>query len=110
MGDLGEPYADRVEAPATAAQRGRLAQLSRKQVRSTVLAGEKIDAVLAHAPRNNAPIDGIKVISANGWFAARPSGTEDIYKIHAESFKDRTHLQSILRDAQGIVDAALAEY
>ena len=108
--DLGEPYADRVEARANASQRALLAQLSRKQVRSTVLAGEKIESVLVQAPGNNAPIDGIKVISANGWFAARPSGTEDIYKIYAESFKDQAHLQLILREAQGIVDTALAEH
>ncbi|VTU44877.1 phosphoglucomutase (alpha-D-glucose-1,6-bisphosphate-dependent) [Variovorax sp. RA8] len=106
--DLGEPVADRVEAPATAEQKARLAKLSPKQVLSTELAGEAIESVIDHAPANNAPIGGIKVTSANGWFAARPSGTEDIYKIYAESFKDQAHLQSILREAQTIVDAALA--
>ena len=105
--DLGEPFADRVEAPAMAGQKARLAKLSRKQVLSTELAGEKIESVLVRAPGNNAMIDGIKVVSANGWFAARPSGTEDIYKIYAESFKDQAHLRSILQEAQGIVDAAL---
>jgi phosphoglucomutase len=108
VAELGEPVADRVEAPATAEQRNKLAKLSAKQVRSAELAGEKIESVLDHAPGNAAPIGGIKVISANGWFAARPSGTEDIYKIYAESFKDDAHLQSILREAQTIVDAALS--
>lgn len=107
--ELGEPVADRVEAPATVAHKTRLAKLSSAQVHSTELAGEKIISVLDHAPGNHAAIGGIKVISANGWFAARPSGTEDIYKIYAESFKDRTHLQAILDAAQGIVDAALVK-
>jgi phosphoglucomutase len=105
--ELGEPVADRVEAPATAEQKTRLAKLSPKLVRGTELAGEKIESVLDHAPGNNAPIGGIKVTSASGWFAARPSGTEDIYKIYAESFKDKAHLQSILQQAQSIVDTAL---
>jgi len=107
VGELGEPFADRVEAPATAAQKARLAKLSPKQMQSTELAGEKIESVLDRAPGNAASIGGIKVVTASGWFAARPSGTEDIYKIYAESFKDAAHLQSILREAQTIVDAAL---
>ncbi|MEO6264607.1 MAG: phosphoglucomutase (alpha-D-glucose-1,6-bisphosphate-dependent) [Luteimonas sp.] len=106
--ELGEPVADRVEAPATAEQKIRLAKLSPQQVRSTELAGEKIESVLDHAPGNHAAIGGIKVTSASGWFAARPSGTEDIYKIYAESFKDKDHLQSLLHEAQSIVDTALA--
>ena len=106
--DLGEPAADRVEAPATAAQKKKLAKLSPQQVRITELGGEKIDGVLDRAPGNDAPIGGIKVVTASGWFAARPSGTEDIYKIYAESFKDPAHLQSILQEAQKIVNAALA--
>ncbi len=106
--DLGEPFADRVEAAATPEQKVRLSKLSPNQIKSTTLAGEKIESILDHAPGNNAPIGGIKVTSANGWFAARPSGTEDIYKIYAESFKDKAHLQSILQEAQNIVDAALA--
>jgi phosphoglucomutase len=106
--ELGEPVADRVEAPASAEQKARLAKLSPRQVRSIDLAGEKIESVLDHAPGNNAPIGGIKVTVASGWFAARPSGTEDIYKIYAESFKDKEHLQSLLREAQDIVDTALA--
>jgi len=107
VGELGEPVADRVEAPATAEQKSKLAKLSAKQVHSTELAGEKIASVLDRAPGNDAPIGGIKVVSASGWFAARPSGTEDIYKIYAESFRDDAHLQSILREAQTIVDVAL---
>ena len=108
--ELGEPVADRVEAPATDEQKSRLARLSPSQVRSTQLAGEKIERVLDHAPGNHAPIGGIKVMSASGWFAARPSGTEDIYKIYGESFKDEAHLQLILQEAQGIVDAALVAH
>ena len=106
--ELGEVVGDRVEAPATAEQKAALAKLSPKQVQSTELAGEKIDSVLDHAPGNQAPIGGIKVSAASGWFAARPSGTEDIYKIYAESFKDKQHLRLILQQAQKMVDAALA--
>ncbi|HUF21270.1 MAG TPA: phosphoglucomutase (alpha-D-glucose-1,6-bisphosphate-dependent) [Burkholderiales bacterium] len=105
--ELGPVFADRVEAPANAGQKARLAKLSPKQIKSTELAGEKIDSVLDHAPGNGAAIGGIKVIAANGWFAARPSGTEDIYKIYAESFRDQAHLQSLLHEAQAIVDTAL---
>ncbi len=105
--ELGEPVADRVEALATAEQKRRLAKLSPQQVLSTELAGEKIGRVLDRAPGNDAPIGGIKVIAASGWFAARPSGTEDIYKIYAESFRGEDHLRDILRQAQGIVDAAI---
>ena len=77
------------------------------QLRSDRLAGEKIESVLDRAPGNNAPVGGIKVTTASGWFAARPSGTEAIYKIYAESFKGEAHLRSILAEAQAIVDAAL---
>ncbi|MEP7282634.1 MAG: phosphoglucomutase (alpha-D-glucose-1,6-bisphosphate-dependent) [Rubrivivax sp.] len=106
--ELGDPVADRVEATATAAQKARLSKLAPDQLKSDQLAGEKIEQVLDHAPGNHAPIGGIKVIAANGWFAARPSGTEAIYKIYAESFKGQAHLQRLLTEAQGIVDAALA--
>jgi phosphoglucomutase len=106
--DLGEPFANRVDAPATPAQKKKLGYLDRAQIRTTELAGEKIDQVLTHAPGNNAPIGGVKVTSKSGWFAARPSGTEDIYKIYAESFRDAAHLQRLLTDAQTVVDAALA--
>ena len=106
--DLGEPFADRVEARATPEQKKKLSKLDRSQIHSTELAGERIDQVLGTAPGNNAPIGGIKVCSKSGWFAARPSGTEDIYKIYAESFRDEAHLRRILSEAQVIVDAALA--
>jgi phosphoglucomutase len=107
--ELGEPFANRVDAPATPAQKKKLALLDRAQIRTTELAGEKIDQVLTHAPGNNAPIGGVKVTSKSGWFAARPSGTENIYKIYAESFLDEAHLQRLLADAQTVVDAALAQ-
>lgn len=108
VGKLGEPFGDRVQAPATAAQKSNLARLSPSQIKSSELAGEKIDHILDHAPGNGAAVGGIKVITASGWFAARPSGTEDIYKIYAESFKDEAHLRMILQDAQHIVDVALS--
>ncbi len=106
---LGEPVANRVDAAATPAQKKKLGKLDREQIRSTELAGEKIERVLTHAPGNNAPIGGVKVMSKSGWFAARPSGTENIYKIYAESFRDEAHLQRLLTEAQSVVDAALAE-
>ena len=105
---LGESFADRVDAAASPAQKAKLARLSPEQVRPQSLAGEKIECVLDRAPGNNAPIGGIKVTSAGGWFAARPSGTEDVYKIYAESFRSEAHLREILHEAQAIVDAALA--
>jgi phosphoglucomutase len=108
VSELGEPAADRVEAAATPAQRAKLGKLSPSAIRDSELAGESIVSVLDRAPGNNAPIGGIKVIAASGWFAARPSGTEDIYKIYAESFRGEEHLRDILREAQGIVDSALA--
>ncbi|HEY3658604.1 MAG TPA: phosphoglucomutase (alpha-D-glucose-1,6-bisphosphate-dependent) [Steroidobacteraceae bacterium] len=107
--ELGEPFANRVDAPATPAQKKKLGLLDRARIRTTELAGEKIDQVLTHAPGNNAPIGGVKVTSKSGWFAARPSGTENIYKIYAESFRDEAHLQRLLADAQTVVDAALAQ-
>ena len=106
--DLGEPFADRVEATATPDQKKKLSKLDRSQVRITDLAGERIEEVLTQAPGNGAAIGGVKVRSKSGWFAARPSGTEDIYKIYAESFLDPGHLAKILSDAQAIVDASLA--
>ncbi len=105
--ELGESVYDRVEAPATPAQKQRLAQLSPQQVLSSELAGEKIQSILTHAPGNGAPIGGLKVVAENGWFAARPSGTEDIYKIYAESFRDADHLHRIQEEAQAIVSAAV---
>ncbi|MGA8149068.1 MAG: phosphoglucomutase (alpha-D-glucose-1,6-bisphosphate-dependent) [Gallionellaceae bacterium] len=106
--EFGEPVYDRVEAPATPEQKQLLAQLSPRQVKLTELAGEKIQRILTQAPGNGAPIGGLKVIVESGWFAARPSGTEDIYKIYAESFHGMDHLRRILGEAQTIVAAALA--
>ncbi|WP_114240709.1 phosphoglucomutase (alpha-D-glucose-1,6-bisphosphate-dependent) [Dyella sp. C9] len=104
---LGQPLSERVDAPANGEQKAKLSKLSPQQVKSTELAGEKIEVVLDRAPGNGAAIGGIKVASAHGWFAARPSGTEDIYKIYAESFKDEAHLQRLLEEAQAMVDGAL---
>ena len=105
--ELGEPVSDRVEAAATPEQKARLAKLSPDQLLSDQLACERIERVFDYAPGNNAAIGGVKVIAANGWFAARPSGTEAIYKIYAESFNGKEHLQRILQDAQSLVEAAL---
>ena len=106
--ELGDPVADRTEAPATPEQKKLLSNLSPQQVRCTELAGEKIQSILARASGNDAAIGGVKVIANSGWFAARPSGTENIYKIYAESFQGEDHLQLIVKEAQAIVDAALA--
>jgi phosphoglucomutase len=105
--ELGRPATDRVEARATPSQKAVLAKLSPKQVTHTELAGEKIELLLTRAPGNDAPIGGLKVVTQNGWFAARPSGTEDIYKIYAESFRGADHLRAILAEAQTIVGDAL---
>ncbi len=105
--EFGEPVYDRVEAAATPEQKKALARLSPEQVRFTDLAGEKIQTVLTRAPGNAAAIGGIKVIAESGWFAARPSGTENIYKIYGESFRGEEHLRRILEEAQTIVDEAL---
>jgi phosphoglucomutase len=107
--ELGAPLTDRVEAPATPAQKAKLAKLSPRQVAITELAGEPVDRVLDRAPGNDAPIGGIKVIAKSGWFAARPSGTEDIYKIYVESFRDAEHLRALASQAQAIVDRALQQ-
>ena len=106
--ELGAVYASRVDAPANSEQKKKLARLDRSQVRITQLAGEPIERILTHAAGNDAAIGGVKVTSKAGWFAARPSGTEDIYKIYAESFRDAAHLDKLIADAQQIVDAALA--
>ncbi len=106
--EFGESFYDRVEALATPQQKQLLEKLSAKQVTLTELADEKIETVLTHAPGNDAPIGGVKVITKSGWFAARPSGTEDIYKIYAESFKGADHLRRILQEAQTIVNGAIA--
>jgi phosphoglucomutase len=105
---FGTPYYTRLDAPVTLEQKARLAQLSPEAVKASTLAGEPITARLTRAPGNNAPIGGLKVVAASGWFAARPSGTEPIYKIYAESFKDEKHLDAIVAEAQEIVHNALA--
>jgi phosphoglucomutase len=106
--EFGEPAYDRVEAQATPDQKELLAKLSPQQVKLNELAGEKIQTILTHAPGNGAPIGGLKVVAESGWFAARPSGTENIYKIYAESFRGSGHLRRILDEAQTIVSDALA--
>jgi phosphoglucomutase len=106
--EMGEVFANRVDAAANAEQKKKLGKLDRRQVRITELAGDPIEQILTHAPGNNAPIGGVKVTSRGGWFAARPSGTEDIYKIYAESFHDAAHLDRLIADAQHIVDGSLA--
>ena len=106
--DLGEPVYQRLDAPATPEQKRLMAQLSPQQVTATELAGEKITGMLTTAPGDDAPIGGLKVLTANGWFAARPSGTEDVYKIYAESFQGEDHLRRLIDDAQALIDKALA--
>jgi phosphoglucomutase len=106
--EFGNPVAKRVDAPASRQQKKQLSALSPQQLHATALAGEPIESVLSHAPGNGGAIGGIKVIAQNGWFAARPSGTEDIYKIYGESFRGAEHLERILAEAQTIVDAAIS--
>ena len=106
-GRFGDPAYARIDAPASREQKAALAQLTPQQVGTGELAGEKVTAVLTRAPGNDAAIGGLKVVSASGWFAARPSGTENIYKIYAESFQDESHLESIVDEAQQIVNNAL---
>jgi len=106
--EFGEPLYDLVEAPATPEQKKLLERLSPQQVLLTDLAGERIQTVLTRAPGNGAPIGGLKVVAESGWFAARPSGTENIYKIYAESFRGAEHLRRILEEAQTLLSDALA--
>ncbi|MDA8170441.1 MAG: phosphoglucomutase (alpha-D-glucose-1,6-bisphosphate-dependent) [Nitrospiraceae bacterium] len=106
--EFGRPVYERVEAPATPKQKEILKRLSPEQLRAEMLAGQKIQAVLSRAPGNSEPIGGIKVVAESGWFAARPSGTEDIYKIYAESFIGQDHLRRIIEEAQAMIDDALA--
>jgi phosphoglucomutase len=106
--ELGEPVYQRLDAPATPEQKRLMARLSPQQVTATELAGEKITGMLTTAPGDDAPIGGLKVLTANGWFAARPSGTEDVYKIYAESFQGETHLRRLIDEAQALIDKALA--
>jgi phosphoglucomutase len=105
---FGRPYYTRIDAPATAEQKARLARLSPKTVGESMLAGEPITGKLTCAPGNGEPIGGLKVVAANGWFAARPSGTEDLYKIYAESFWNEAHLDTIVNEAREMVNRALA--
>jgi phosphoglucomutase len=105
--EFGAPHYTRIDAPATPAEKKKLAALSPAQVTATAIAGEPITAKLTRAPGNDAPIGGLKVVSEGGWFAARPSGTEDVYKIYAESFRDGKHLAAIVAEAQAIVRDAL---
>jgi len=104
--EFGTPYYTRVDAPATPEQKARLQQFSPETLTAATLAGEPILATLTRAPANDAPLGGLKVVTASGWFAARPSGTENVYKIYAESFKDEGHLRAILTEAQAIVGGA----
>ena len=106
--EFGTPCYTRIDAPATPEQKATLGKLSPEAVTASTLAGEPITAKLTNAPGNNAPIGGLKVVAASGWFAARPSGTENLYKIYAESFKDAKHLEAIVTEAQRIVSNALA--
>ncbi len=106
--ELGDPVYERIDAPATPEQKERLKRLSPQAVTARELAGEKIEATLTRAPGNGAAFGGLKVVTANGWFAARPSGTENVYKIYAESFRDREHLQRIQEEARALVTGALA--
>lgn len=106
--EFGAPCADRIQAAATPEQKKKLSKISPRQVTSTSLAGEAIQAVLNRAPGNDAAIGGLKVVTEHGWFAARPSGTEDIYKIYAESFLGEEHLHRLLTEAQSLVDQVLA--
>ena len=102
--EFGAPCYVRLDAPATPEQKAKLGQLSADAVDESELAGEPITAKLTHAPGNNAPLGGLKVTTASGWFAARPSGTENVYKIYAESFRGQAHLDAIVDEAQQIVE------
>lgn len=105
--EFGTPYYTRIDAPATPEQKAKLQKLTPQDVRESYLAGEPIIGKLTSAPGNNAPIGGLKVVTLSGWFAARPSGTENIYKIYAESFRDESHLNALVDEAQQIVNNAL---
>ena len=105
--EFGAPCYTRIDAPATPEQKAKLQKLSPEAVSESTLAGEAITSKLTRAPGNDAPIGGLKVTTATGWFAVRPSGTENVYKIYAESFKDQSHLNAIVTEAQAIVTKAL---
>ncbi len=105
--DFGAPCYTRIDAPATPAQKATLAKLSPEAVQASTIAGDPIIAKLTRAPGNGAPIGGLKVVTRRGWFAARPSGTENLYKIYAESMVDQSHLDAIMAEARTIVDSAM---
>jgi phosphoglucomutase len=109
VAEFGRPYYTRIDAPATAEQKARLEKLSPEAVKESNLAGEPITAKLTRAPGNHEPIGGLKVVTASGWFAARPSGTENLYKVYAESFRDQAHLEAVVSEAQRIVAHALED-
>jgi phosphoglucomutase len=109
VAEFGASYYTRVDAAATPEQKARLQKLSPEAVRTESLAGEPITAKLTRAPGNNAAIDGLKIVTRSGWFAARPSGTEDIYKIYAESFQGAAHLDALVSEARALVDAVVAD-
>jgi phosphoglucomutase len=106
--EFGEPLFDRFEAPATPEQKQKLAQLSPEHIAFSEVAGERIEQILTRAPGNGESIGGLKIVTSSGWFAARPSGTENIYKIYAESFRGESHLNRLLTEARALVDAAIA--
>ena len=106
--EFGAPHYIRIDAAANPEQKAKLLKLSPEAIKESTLAGEPITAKLTSAPGNGAPIGGLKVVTATGWFAARPSGTENIYKIYAESFTSEQHLSAIVREAQELVDRAVA--
>jgi phosphoglucomutase len=106
--EFGAPLYERIDAPATSGQKAALLKLSPGGIRATALAGDPIEAMLTNAPGNGEPIGGLKVISASGWFAARPSGTEEVYKLYAESFRGREHLERIQAEARALIENALA--
>jgi phosphoglucomutase len=107
-GELGAPFYERIDAPASAAQKALFKTLTAEKLGISELAGEPVTATLTNAPGNNQPIGGVKVTTANGWFAARPSGTEDVYKIYAESFVSAEHLKRIQQEAQSALSAMFA--
>jgi phosphoglucomutase len=107
--EFGSPLYTRIDAPASPDQKRKLQKLSADSVKETELAGEPIVAKLTKAPGNHAPIGGVKVVAKSGWFAARPSGTENVYKIYAETFKNQSHLNVIISEAQEIVGNALGQ-
>jgi phosphoglucomutase len=106
--DCGEPFYERIDAPATREQKAALQRLSAQRLALKELAGDPVRAVLDTAPGNNAPIGGVKVLTDNGWFAARPSGTEEVYKLYAESFVSPEHLRRIQDEARGAIAKVLA--